>query len=311
MKRVLSLLPSATEIIYEIGAQEGLIGVTHECDYPPATASVPRLTSARIDPSMESATIDALVRQQLEDSGSLYTLDMDRLPGLRPEIVLTQQLCTVCAVGYATVHAAMRALPEPPLVINLEPKTLEDVLETMVEVGALLDVQERAQQRVAELRRKLGAIPPLPMRPRVLLLEWLIPPFSAGHWMADLVRAAGAEPVLAHPGEYSRQLSWESIHASDFEVVAISCCGFGVERTIADVEASAELRELLRARPALRLIVFDGNHFFSRPGPRLVETAELLHEALKGTPTENVESSIALPYREMHVAELVAVATAS
>lgn len=297
MKRVLSLLPSATEIIYELNAADSLIGVTHECDFPAAAAAMPRLTSARINPSMDSAAIDALVREQLDDSGTLYTLDMDRLRELQPEIVLTQQLCTVCAVGYATVHAAMRSLPDPPQVINLEPKTLDDVLETIVEVGALLDLNDRAEESVAALRERLGAIPPLPGPVRVLLLEWLIPPFSAGHWMADIVRAAGAEPVLANPGDYSRQLSWEHIREAEFDVLVVSCCGFNVERTMQDIEGSMELQELLRDRPGVRLIVFDGNHFFSRPGPRLVETAELLHEALKGVPVQEVRASVSGAYR--------------
>lgn len=296
MKRVLSLLPSATEIIYELHAQDALIGVTHECDFPREALNLPRLTSARIDPSMKSAEIDALVRQQLDESGSLYTLDMERLRGLGPDLVLTQQLCTVCAVGYATVHAAMRSLPDPPLVVNLEPKTLDDVLGTITYVGELLGVEEHAGERVAALRRRLAAIPPLPAPSRVLLLEWLIPPFSAGHWMADIVRAAGAEPVLADPGEYSRQLAWEAINAAAFDVVVVSCCGFDVERTLQDVEASEELRRLLHKRPELRLIVFDGNHFFSRPGPRLVETAELLHNALMGTPPEQARASIERAY---------------
>lgn len=296
MKRVLSLLPSATEIIYELNADDFLIGVTHECDFPPAARAMPCLTSARINPFMDSAAIDALVREQLDDSGTLYTLDMDRLRELGPEIVLTQQLCTVCAVGYATVHAAMRSLPEPPEVINLEPKTLDDVLGTVVEVGDLLGLHYRAEQSVAALRQRLAAIPPLPGPVRVLLLEWLIPPFSAGHWMADIVRAAGAEPVLANPGDYSRQLSWECIREAEFDVVVVSCCGFSVERAMRDVESSSELRELLRERPEVRLIIFDGNHFFSRPGPRLVETAELLHLALKGVPAHEVQATVSGAY---------------
>lgn len=299
MKRVLSLLPSATEIIYELGAADALVGVTHECDFPPEALARPRLTDARINPSMPSDEIDQLVRQQLDDGGTLYTLDMEQLRELRPELVLTQQLCTVCAVGYATVHAAMAALPDPPQVVNLEPKTLDDVLGTVVDVGELLGLRQRGEQRVAKLRERLAAIPPLAVPARVLLLEWLIPPFSAGHWMADIVRAAGGTPVLANPGDYSRQLSWETIGEAGFDVIVISCCGFAISRTMQDVESSQELRALLAARPSVRLIVFDGNHFFSRPGPRLVETAELLHHALQGVPADRVQASIAEPYREV------------
>jgi iron complex transport system substrate-binding protein len=299
MKRTLSLLPSATEIIYELGAEGSLVGVTHECDFPEGARSKPRVTGARIHPEMESAEIDALVRQQLEDTGSLYTLDMDLVRELRPEIVLTQQLCTVCAVGFETVRGAMRSLAEPPEVINLEPRNLEEVLGTIVEVGELLGMRERAQERVAALKSRLAAIPLLPLRPRVLFLEWLIPPFSAGHWMGELVMAAGGEPVLANIGEHSRQITWEAIGAAELDVVGVSCCGFGVERTMRDVESSVELHTLLRSRPGVRLIVFDGNHFFSRPGPRLVESAELLHRALAGVAGSEVGASIPDAYREL------------
>jgi iron complex transport system substrate-binding protein len=292
---------------------------------------------------MASEEIDALVRQQLEDTGSLYTLDMDLVRELRPEIVLTQQLCTVCAVGYATVRAAMRSLDEPPEVINLEPKNLAGVFDSIVEVGELLGVRERALERTAALRERLAGIPALvgsenkgmrdegmrdeemrdeemrdeEMRddeiwddevggaPRVLLLEWLIPPFSAGHWMGELVMAAGGIPVLANIGEHSRGLSWEAIAAADFDTIVISCCGFGVERAMRDVASSAELAAVLRSRPGTRLFVFDGNHFFSRPGPRLVESAELLHRALAGVAPEDAGSTIAAPYRAVDIPSLL------
>jgi iron complex transport system substrate-binding protein len=311
MNRVLSLLPSATEIIYEIGAGDLLIGVTHECDYPRQAGSMPRVTSAKIDPSMESATIDAMVRQQLDDSGTLYALDMDLLRRLRPDLVLTQQLCTVCAVGYETVHAAMRSLPEPPRVVNLEPNTLDDVLGTIVDVGEMLGLRGRAIERVGALRERLAAIPRIPAAPRVLFLEWLIPPFSGGHWMPELVEAAGGVPVLANSGAYSRQISWETIAAAGFDVIVVSCCGFSAERGMRDLAASDELRRLLAGRPGLRLILFDGNHFFSRPGPRLVESAELLNRALRGIPPSEAGASIPDPYREPALDEIASFARAA
>ncbi len=299
MKRTLSLLPSTTEIIYMLEAEEQLVGVTHECDYPPETDAKPRVTSARIDPSMESAEIDSLVRQQLDESGTLYSLDMDLVRDLRPELVLTQQLCTVCAVGYATVHAAMKSLPEPPIVMNIEPRTLNEVFDSFVRIGEELGLKERAESAVMQLRRRLDTIAKPASPPRVLFLEWLIPPFSAGHWMAELVEAAGAIPVLANPGEHSRQLSWETIRSAEFDTLVVSCCGFSVERAIADVRSSPELARLRSERHEMRLIVFDGNHFFSRPGPRLVESAELLHAALTGAELQKGTSSIDSPYLEI------------
>jgi iron complex transport system substrate-binding protein len=298
MKRVLSLLPSTTEILYALGAEDQLVGVTHECDYPVEAHSKPQVTSAQINPTMESSEIDALVRQQLDESGTLYALDMELVRELRPEIVLTQQLCTVCAVGYATVHAAMQSLPERPEVVNIEPRTLDDVLDSIVTIGELIDMKERAEEYVVQLRNRLSAIPPLTSVPSVLFLEWLIPPFSAGHWMPELVDAAGARPVLHNRDEHSRQLGWEAIREAEFDVLVISCCGFNVERAMHDIESSEELRTLRNERAGLRIIVFDGNHFFSRPGPRLVESAELLHHALAGRSANEVTSSIEQPFMQ-------------
>jgi iron complex transport system substrate-binding protein len=305
MKRILSLLPSTTEILYMLGAEDHLVGITHECDYPDRARSKPRVTGARINPSMPSREIDALVREQLEDAGSLYTLDMDLVRELAPEIVLTQQLCTVCAVGYATVHAAMRALADPPVVMNVEPRTLDEVFASFVAIAAELGLQELGRKAVADLRARLAAIPSLDPKPRVLLLEWLIPPFAAGHWMPELVEAAGGTPVLHFKGEHSRGVSWEQIRAARFDVLVISCCGFPVRRAVDDVRACDELRDLLRERPDLRVIVCDGNHYFSRPGPRLVESAEILHAALAGIAAESVTATIPEPYVEMSAAEIL------
>lgn len=299
MKRVLSLLPSTTEIIYMLGAEEHLVGVTHECDYPAAALDKPRVTGARINASMPSETIDALVREQLDESGSLYTLDMELVERIRPELVLTQQLCTVCAVGFATVRAAMRSLPDPPVVMNIEPRTIEEVLQSFIEVGAELGVAQAAEQRVAELRARLASIPPIAPAPTVLFLEWLIPPFSAGHWMAELVEAAGGRPILHNKGEHSRQLAWDTIRATPFDVLVISCCGFPVSRTLEDLRLSRELQQLAAERTGLRIILFDGNHFFSRPGPRLVESAELLNAALLGRAPEASGSTVRSPYLEI------------
>ena len=298
MKRLLSLLPSTTEIIYALGAEESLVGLTHECDFPEGTKGKPQLTSAKIHPAMESDEIDRLVREQLENTGSLYALDMDLVRELRPEVVLTQQLCTVCAVGFETVRKAMMSLPEPPEVVNIEPKNLAEVLDSIVRIGEIIERKEDGEQLREYLLDSLERIDRADA-PRVLFLEWLIPPFSAGHWMPELVEAAGGVPVLANPGSHSRQLSWEKIYAAEFDVLVISCCGFDVRRTREDVERSEELQTLLVRRPDLRLIIFDGNHFFSRPGPRLVESARLLADALNGKAPEGATSSISHPFTEL------------
>jgi iron complex transport system substrate-binding protein len=297
MKRVISLLPSATEIIHALGAAESLVAVTHECDYPPQARSLPRVTTARIDLSMASDEIDRLVREQLDDTGSLYRLDLALVESLAPEIVLTQQLCTVCAVGYETVHAAMRSLASPPEVINLEPRTLAEVFDSFRIVARILEIPERGELLVKRLDEELRAIRAPERRPRVLLLEWLIPPFAAGHWMPELVEAAGGDAVLHFTGTHSRQIAWDDIDAADFDVLAISCCGFSVERALDDVAASDRLAALMEARPELRTVVLDGNHFFSRPGPRLVESARLLNAALRGVDPSDAGASVDDAYR--------------
>lgn len=295
MKRVLSLLPSTTETLYAIGADDCLVGVTHECDFPPDARLKPQLTSAKINPTMESSEIDRLVREQLEDTGSLYALNMDLVRELRPEIVLSQQLCTVCAVGFETVRGAMATLPEPPEVINIEPKNLDQVLHSFVEIARLVEREDDGLDLMRDLRKRLDAIERAESQ-RVLFLEWLVPPFSAGHWMAELVEAAGGLPVLANHGSHSRGLEWDAIRKVEFETMVVSCCGFDVSRAMLDIEESPELQELLDERPDMRLVLFDGNHYFSRPGPRLVESAELLAKALRRVPPGNAGASIADPY---------------
>lgn len=302
--RVLSLLPSTTEVIYALGAEDHLVGVTHECDWPPAAREKPQVTGARITPEIESSEIDRLVREQLDDSGTLYTLDMDLVRTLRPELVLTQQLCTVCAVGYETVRGAMASLENPPEVVNVEPRNLTEVFDSFVGIAGRLGLPERGGELVDRLQRRLdqvrarersaeadGLIPlqmyrqgsgGLSFGDRILFLEWLIPPFSAGHWIPELVDAAGLVPVLANRGEHSRGLSWDDIRSADFNGIVISCCGFSIDRTRQDLRVSDELESLLSARPDLTCLIADGNHYFSRPGPRLVDSAEALAVACSG-----------------------------
>lgn len=297
--RVLSLLPSTTEIIYALGAEDHLVGVTHECDWPSAARRKPQVTGARITPEIESSEIDRLVRQQLDDSGSLYTLDMDLVRQLRPELVLTQQLCTVCAVGYETVRGAMASLDDPPEVMNIEPRNLSEVFESFVEIARKIGVKERGEKLVEDLASRLdrlreGRTAPgddtIPLRSyrrgerglrrgdRILFLEWLIPPFSAGHWIPELVEAARFTPVLANSGEHSRGIEWKEIGSAEFDGIVISCCGFSIDRAMEDLRSSSELNRLLEERPDLDCWVADGNHYFSRPGPRLVDSAEVLAE---------------------------------
>jgi iron complex transport system substrate-binding protein len=283
--RIVSLLPSATEIVCALGLGDQLVGVTHECDHPEFVRPLPKVTTTLIPTDASSREIDALVRERLKTQRALYSLDLPTLERLDPELIVTQALCDVCAVAEAEVQAAACRLPGRPRVVNLEPTSLADVFETLKIVGRAAGVELGAAEVVRALRVRVEAVAERSARvrrPRVLLLEWLDPPFSCGHWSPELVALAGGDEVIGRAGERSRTLSWAEVAAADPEVVVIACCGFTVDRTMHDlplVRARAEWRGL----PALlheRVFVVDGSAYFSRPGPRLVDSLEILAHAL-------------------------------
>jgi iron complex transport system substrate-binding protein len=284
--RIVSLLPSATEIICILGLEEQLVGVTHECNYPPFVHQLPKVTRTLIPTEASSAEIDRLVRQQLQKGGALYTLDLPVLEALKPDLIVTQALCDVCAVAEDEVRAAACMLPGRPQVVNLEPQTLSEVLEAIRQVGAAVGVEKRAEEVIEALSSRIAAVArrtaELESRPRVALLEWLDPPFSCGHWNPELVRLAGGIEGLGKEGQPSRTLRWEEVLAWQPEVVFIACCGFSVERTMCDLPA-LQLVPGWQELPAVRcgrVYVTDGSHYFSRPGPRLVDSLEILAHAL-------------------------------
>lgn len=285
--RVVSLLPSATEIVCALGLEAQLVGVTHECDYPPVVRSLPKVTRTLIPTAASSAEIDALVREKLSAGRALYTLDLDVLASLKPDLIVTQALCDVCAVAEDEVQAAACQLPGTPRIINLEPMTLGGVLASIAQVAVAAGVPGRGGAVVAALQARIDAVVARTMgrtgsAPRVALLEWLDPPFSCGHWNPELVRLAGGIEVLGLEGRPSRTLSWREVAAATPDVVVIACCGFDLERTMVDVAALDRVPEW-RASPAVshgRLSVIDGSQYFSRPGPRLVDSLELLAHAI-------------------------------
>jgi iron complex transport system substrate-binding protein len=284
--RIVSLLPSATEIICILGLEEQLVGVTHECNYPPFVRQLPKVTRTLIPTEASSAEIDRLVRQQLQKGGALYTLDLPVLEALKPDLIVTQALCDVCAVAEDEVRAAACMLPGRPQVINLEPQTLSEVLEAIRQVGAAVGVEKRAEEVIEALSSRIAAVvrrtAGLKHRPRVALLEWLDPPFSCGHWNPELVRLAGGIEGLGKEGRPSRTLRWEEVLAWQPEVVFIACCGFSVERTLIDLPA-LQLVPGWQALPAVRsgrVYIADGAHYFNCPSPRLVDSLEILAHAL-------------------------------
>lgn len=276
---VISLLPSATEIVFAIGAGEQLVGVTHECDYPDAALDLPRLTTSALPPSDSSAEIDRHVRRNLHAGSSLYALDSDLLERLAPDLIITQELCAVCAVSYDIVARAARRLRTDPRIVSLEPSSLEDVFSTILTVGRLTSRTSSATDLVSALRARVDAVVSrrTQLRPTVLVLEWTDPPMSGGHWTPELVELAGGIPVLSNPGKNSTVLAWEQIIAADPDTIVVAPCGFDLERTqhaIAELQRLAPWRSL-RAVRAGRAHAVDGNAYVNRPGPRLVDTIEI------------------------------------
>jgi iron complex transport system substrate-binding protein len=284
--RIVSLLPSATEIICELGLERQLVGVTHECDFPPDVLSKPKVTRTLIPAGASSGEIDRLVRARLAEGNALYSLDFDSIERLQPDLIVSQTLCGVCAVADEEVREATRRLRRAPRVIYLEPTRLRDVFESVVDVGSAAGVATRAKELLrgyAERIERVRARAAARGRPRrVVVLEWLDPPYSCGHWTPDLVAIAGAEEPIAAPGSRSRRLRFSEIAAADPEVLLTACCGYSLERTVAELcgflrhDAASRLH-CLRAG---RAYAADGSAYFSRPGPRLIDSLEILAHAV-------------------------------
>ncbi len=283
--RVVSLLPSATEMVHFAGAADWLVGVTHECDHPPGVERLPKLTSSRIDPTLSGAEIDAEVNRLVTDDESIYALDVDLLESLEPDLVITQGLCDVCAVSTSLVEEAVEGLGSRPELLVLNPTSLEDVLGDSVRIGEALGRGREARENVALLRNRFDevekAVAGLP-RPRVGCIEWLDPPFSAGHWVPEMVRLAGGRELFAGPGERSVRLDWETVFEAAPEVLVLMPCGFDAARAAEEAEALPALpgwSDLPAVRDG-RVWAVDANSFFSRPAPRLVEGVEILARIL-------------------------------
>ncbi|MFL6334193.1 MAG: cobalamin-binding protein [Pyrinomonadaceae bacterium] len=293
--RIVSLLPSATEIVCALGLEENLVGVTHECDFPPSVVGKPVLTSSRISHErMSSVEIDHAVRSQLDGHGSIYNLDERLLAELKPDLVITQELCEVCAVSYQTVLQAARLIESDARVVSLEPHNLQDIFANIRTVGELAGAAEEADALARDLAVQLDAqavlLTEVESRPRTLVLEWLEPPFAPGHWVPEQVAFAGGEASFGNAGGKSRTTTAEEIREYAPEVVVLAPCGYYKEETLRALE-SARLPRGWGALPAVlegKVWALDATSYFSRPGPRVVEGAEILlkviHPELFGEP---------------------------
>ena len=276
--RVVSLLPSATEIVYALGAQDRLVGVTFECDEPASARADHRvIVSGRDTSAMDVAAIDAYVRAELAAGRDLYTLDEGAMAELSPDVILTQDLCRVCAVPTGQVDAALTHLQCRADVVTLDPMTLDDVLDGVRVVGDALALPDAAREVVAGLRQRLDAVAAAVSgapRRRTAVVEWVDPLFTGGHWIPDQVAAAGGDPVGGHPGTASGPTSWDDLRRERPEVVLVAPCGYGLDGAAAQAEVVA--REL----PDAEVWAIDGNAVVVRPGPRLVEGVEAIASVL-------------------------------
>lgn len=292
--RICSFLPSTTEIVYELGLGDSLTGVTHECDYPPAAAAKKRVIMSFIKPEeMSSREIDELVTKNAQEGKSTYLVKKEALVEADPDIILTQELCEVCAVSGNQVQEAVQVLGRTPEIISLEPKTMEGILETINIIGEATGTQARAAELTEQLGSRIEKIRSKfeneRDRPRVFCLEWLDPPYVAGHWVPEMVETAGGECGIGKPGEPSFKVSWDDIVEFAPHMLFIMPCGYNIDKTFNEIDAASK-NEGWFALPATNrgeIYLFDANSYFSRPGPRVVDGLEILAktihpEAMKG-----------------------------
>ena len=281
--RIASLLPSATEIVCALGLADDIVGVSHECDFPPAIVGRPVLTEPKLDPRGFSAEIDAAVRRLVRDGLSVYRIREAALRAARPDLIVTQEHCEVCAVSFAEVEQAVHTLLDAPVpIVSLKPNLLDEVLEDFARVAAAAAVSEAGARLVAESRARLDRIRArvrrARSRPRVACIEWLDPLMVAGNWVPELIALGGGVYDLVAPGQHSPALGWEALVAAAPDVVIVMPCGFGLEQTRRELPRLTA-RPQWQALPAVRnrrAYSVDGNAYLNRPGPRIVDSAELL-----------------------------------
>ena len=298
--RICSLLPSATEVIALLGLSDELVGISHECDYPPSVRHVPIMVEPIIPPhGLASADIDRQVSQLVASGQRLYRLKDHLLRQAQPDLILSQDLCHVCAVTPDQLHDALCSLPHQPTVLTLNPRTVHDVIDDVVRIGDAAGRSAEGHRLAMQLRDRLDAIRTrvqgLSQRPRVVCIEWLSPLYVAGHWVPEMVQLAGGQDVLAQPGSLSRVVTWDEVLTAAPDVLIVMPCGFSVERT------HTELLQLMQQPGQWRLtsdlgqhtFLVDASSYFSRPGPRLIDGIELLAALLHPSDHDHIHESMA------------------
>ena len=279
--RIVSLLSSATEIVHELGLQDRLAGISHECDWPPQSQHLPRMSRSRFDPAgLTSGEIDAEVRRCMTEHGSVYEVDAAALDSVHPDLVLTQAVCEVCAVPTGSVLAAVERLARRPEVLSLDAHTLEEIFETLRQVATAAGEPERGEEAVARLRARIdrvrAALAGRP-RPRVLALEWLDPPFAPGHWIPEMIDFAGGESLIGTVGGHSVQIPWGDVESLDPGVLLLVPCGYDLEKSREDADRAREVLHRIAPRAIAEGRAAVGHSsYFSRSGPRVVGGIEAL-----------------------------------
>jgi iron complex transport system substrate-binding protein len=281
--RIVSLMPAATEIAAALGLMDEIVGVSHECDYPAEANKRPRVTHCPVHSAgLTSGQVDESVRRALRENGTIYTIDESLLRDLRPNLILTQKLCDVCAVGYGTVARLAETLPGPPRVVNLEPSSLSDIFDDIRLVAGVCGVPERADKLVAELlnrvevvRHRAGRIA---NRPRCFLMEWADPPFCSGHWGPELVEIGGGYDSLGRKHQPSAQIDWQQVLDARPEIIVLALCGYDVDLAWRDYQLLQRFPgfDSLPAARRGQIYAVDAGAYFARPGPRIVDSLEIL-----------------------------------
>ena len=290
MTRIVSLLPAATEIAAALGLIDQVVGVSHECDFPEQASQRPRVTQCPVHHAgLTSGEVDEWVRQALRKNGTIYTIDEPLLRKLQPDVILTQKLCDVCAVGYGTVARLAQTLPGPPQVVNLEPTSLADIFDDIRRVADACNVQERAENlivnlsaRVENVRERAAMISD---RPRCFLMEWVDPPFCSGHWGPELVEIAGGQDSLGRKHQPSAQIEWQQVLDACPEIIVLALCGYDIDRARRDYELLRRFPgfDSIPAADSGQVYVVNASAYFARPGPRIVDSLEILAGILHPT----------------------------
>jgi len=278
--RIASLVPSSTEMLFALGLGDQVVGVTHECDFPPAAAALPKLTATVMPEGLSAGEIDAAVKAIVGEGKALYSLGEERLAELAPDLIVTQAVCDVCAVSYEDVVEVAARLPGPPRVLQQDPSSLTEMLADLGRLGEAAQAGARAAALRWELGGRLDAVSAAVVgagRPRVIALEWLDPPFIGGHWVPEMIEVAGGVDVVGTAGAKSPEVAWERLEGLHPDVVVVMPCGFYLDDARAQAE---EFRERIAALGASRVFAVDAASTYSRPGPRLVEGTELLAHLL-------------------------------